>query len=266
MLYVLYFLLLALTKWVPHPGVMTKKLVQTSMEKSLKRMGVDKLDMLQFHWWDFTDKRYLDALVHLSELQNQGIIQELSLTNFNTDHLKEVTDLGIKISTNQIQYSIIDNRASVKMTAFCKTHGIGLLTYGTVAGGFLSEKYLHKSEPKMDDLQTASLQKYKQMIDAWGGWSLFQQLLKQLSTIAKARGPDISIANVVTRFILDKPAVAAVIIGCRFGIPGAEHINDNLRTSDLQLEEKELESLQAILSKGSDLFKSTGDCGDEYVQ
>lgn len=227
-------------------------------------MGVDKLDMLQFHWWDFNDKRYLDALVHLSELQKQGFIQELSLTNFNTTHLKEVTKLGITISTNQIQYSVIDNRASVKMSEFCEKHGIGLLTYGTVAGGFLSEKYLNMAEPKIDELPTASLKKYKQLIDAWGGWELFQQLLTQLSTIAKAHGSDTSIANVASSYILDKPAVAAVIIGCRFGIPGTEHIEDNLRTLNLQLEQKELDNLGDVLKKGRDLFKSTGDCGDEY--
>ncbi|KAK3754618.1 hypothetical protein QZH41_020543 [Actinostola sp. cb2023] len=254
----------ALTKWVPQPGIMTKKIVETSIDKSLKRMGVDKLDMLQFHWWDFKDQRYLDALVHLSELKNKGVIGELSVTNFNTTHLREVVKLGIDISSNQIQYSIIDNRASVQMSEFCETYGIGLLTYGTVAGGFLSEKYLNAKEPRADDLPTASLKKYKQMIDAWGGWSLFQELLRELSKIAKAQGPDIRIANVATRYILDKPVVASVIIGCRFGIPGAEHIADNLRTLYLELQPTELEDLHHILKRGRDLFKSTGDCGDEY--
>lgn len=258
------FYFAALTKWVPQPGTMTKKVVQTNIEKSLKRMGVDKLDMLQFHWWDFHDKRYLDALVHLADLQKQGIIQELSLTNFNTDRLKEVTKLGINISTNQIQYSIIDNRASVKMTEFCESHGIGLLTYGTVAGGLLSERYLNIAEPKLDELETASLRKYKQCIDAWGGWKLFQELLTQMSTISKSRSNGMSIANVATSYILDKPAVAAVIVGCRFGVPGTVHIEDNLAFLDSQLDHNELDSLNSIVKKGSDLFKSTGDCGDEY--
>lgn len=255
---------LALTKWVPLPGVMTRNVVEAGIEKSMKRMGVDKLDTVQFHWWDYSDKRYLDALVHLSELKDIGKIGELSLTNFDTGRLEEITKMGIQISSNQIQYSVIDNRPTIKMSKFCEENGISLLTYGTVAGGFLSEKYLNCKEPRKEELYTASLQKYKQMIDAWGGWSLFQELLSTLDKIAKSHGPDISIANVASRYILDQPAVAGIIIGCRLGVTGAQHIEDNLKTLDLKLTSDDFETLKKVCKKGHDLFKTTGDCGDEY--
>jgi len=80
-----------------------------------------------------------------------------------------------------------------------------LLGYGTLLGGLLSEKYLGRPEPRRANLNTASLQKYKNMIDAWGGWVLFQELLAVLKQIADKHR--VSIANVGTSYILGRPAV-----------------------------------------------------------
>ncbi|XP_070557983.1 uncharacterized protein [Ptychodera flava] len=252
-----------LTKWVPRPGPMTRQIVEQNIDRSLHRMGVEKLDSLQFHWWDYNDKRYLDALGHMADLQNEGKIGELALTNFDTQRMKEISDKGIRISTNQVQYSIIDRRPAVKMAEFCQAHDIKLLTYGTIGGGLISEKYLDVPEPAgRRELNTASLGKYKQMIDAWGGWKLFQELLKVLDGIAKSH--NVSIPNVATRYILDQPAVGGVIIGCRLGVKGAEHISDNLRTFTFDLTQSDTEKIEAVCRRSQDLFARIGDCGDEY--
>jgi len=103
-----------------------------------------------------------------------------------------------------------------QMAAFCRDHGIALLAYGTVLGGLLSEKFLGRPEPRQGELNTASLQKYKNMIDAWGGWALFQELLAVLEQIADKHR--VSIANAGMRYILERPAVAGVIVGTRLGV------------------------------------------------
>src|ERR1051325_3843996 len=72
----------AFTKWVPYPGPMTRPVVEDAIGVSLKRMRVDTLDLLQFHWWDYGDRRYIDALKHLADLQEEGKISHLALTNF----------------------------------------------------------------------------------------------------------------------------------------------------------------------------------------
>jgi aryl-alcohol dehydrogenase-like predicted oxidoreductase len=146
------------------------------------------------------------------------------------------------------------------MEKFCKQHNMKLLAYGTLCGGLLSEKFLGKPEPLRGHLNTASLQKYKNMIDAWGGWSLFQDLLRALDEIACKHS--VSIANVATRYILDKPQVAGVIIGVRLGI--AEHIADNLRVFDMKLDGDDYSKIKAVICKSHDLFELIGDCGDEY--
>ena len=146
------------------------------------------------------------------------------------------------------------------MTPFFIKHGIKIITYGTLLGGFFSEKYLNTDEPTRADLTTASLQKYKNMIDMWGGWQLFQELLEVLNNISQKH--DCSIANIATRFILDKPQVAGVIIGTRLGI--SDHRKDNSKVFDLKLEQDDILSISTITSKSNDLFNVIGDCGDEY--
>ena len=250
----------AFTKWVPRPGRMTRRVVEDNMTRSLRRMDVDTLDLLQFHWWDYDDERYLDALKHLADLRDEGKIRHLALTNFDTAHLKTITDAGIRVVSNQVQFSLIDQRPEVEMTAFCRENDISLLTYGTVCGGLLSEKYLDHPEPKRRILNTASLQKYKNMIDAWGGWSLFQELLAVLKPIAEKHAA--SIANVATRYILDRPAVAGVILGVRLGV--SDHRQDNARVFDFSLDEADNSQIEAVLTKSRDLYQLIGDCGDEY--
>ena len=205
----------AFTKWVPEPGRMTRSIVEENIEVSLRRMDVDRLDLLQFHWWDYGDDNYLEALRYLAELRDEGKIRHLALTNFDTEHLKIIVEHGIRIVSNQVQYSLIDRRPEVQMSQFCQAHDIQLLTYGTVGGGLLSEKYLGQPEPTRSALTTASLRKYKQMVDAWGGWGLFQELLSAVKHVADKHR--VSIADIAVRSILDRPAVAGVIVGVRLG-------------------------------------------------
>jgi aryl-alcohol dehydrogenase-like predicted oxidoreductase len=250
----------AFTKWVPRPGPMTWPIVENNIAISLRRMGVETLDLLQFHWWDYEDSAYLDALTHLSHLRDAGKLKHLGLTNFDTAHLQTITEYGIRIVSNQVQYSLIDLRPEVRMVPFCQEHNIALLTYGTLCGGLLSAAYLGQPEPRSAALNTASLRKYKQMIDAWGGWTLFQDLLQVLQQIADQHG--VSLANVAVRYILDRPTVAGVIVGVRLGV--ADHRTDNTCVFECTLTPEDHERIQAVLVRAHDLYHSIGDCGDEY--
>ncbi|WP_199250517.1 aldo/keto reductase [[Phormidium] sp. ETS-05] len=250
----------AFTKWVPRPGKMTKKLVEENIDISRRRMGVECLDMLQFHWWIYKDKNYLDALKYMAELQAEGKIKHLALTNFDTEHLQEILDNGIKIVSNQVQFSLVDRRPLVKMSQFCTENGIKLFAYGTLGGGLLSERYYQQPEPGFGQLNTASLRKYKNMVAAWGGWDLLQELLGVLKQIAQKH--QVSIANVAVRYILDQPAVAGVIVGTRLGV--SEHIEETARVFGFQLDREDEERLNGVLAKSGDLYRTIGDCGDEY--
>lgn len=250
----------AFTKWVPRPGKMTKKLVEENIDISRRRMGMDTLDLLQFHWWEYQNKNYLDALKYLAELQQEGKIRYLALTNFDTEHLQIIRHHGIKFVSNQVQFSLIDRRPEVQMSQFCQQHHIKLLAYGTLCGGLLSDKYLGQPEPRGGQLSTVSLRKYKNMVDSWGGWNLFQELLTVLNQIAQKHG--VSIANVAVRYVIERPAVGGAIVGARLSV--AQHIEDNARVFDFALDLEDLDQIHAVLNESRDLFQLIGDCGDEY--
>jgi aryl-alcohol dehydrogenase-like predicted oxidoreductase len=250
----------AFTKWVPQPGRITRSIVNESINRSLHRMDVGRLDLLQFHWWDYNNPYYMDALKYLSDLRDEGKIKHVGLTNFDTERLQVMIDSNLKIVSNQVQYSIIDRRPEVKMIPFCLRHNISLLCYGSICGGLMSERYLGRPQPSTAELNTVSLQKYKKMIDSWGGWSLFQELLSTLKRIAQKN--NVTIANVAARYILAKSAVAGVIIGVRLGI--VDHITSNTQIFNFNLDNSDCDAVDAVCEKSNNLFEMIGDCGDEY--
>eukprot|EP00245_Coleochaete_scutata_P004083 TRINITY_DN16309_c0_g2_i1.p1 TRINITY_DN16309_c0_g2~~TRINITY_DN16309_c0_g2_i1.p1 ORF type:complete len:410 (+),score=60.72 TRINITY_DN16309_c0_g2_i1:149-1378(+) len=253
----------ALTKWVPRPGKMTRQIVEENIDRSRRRMDVKTLDMLQFHWWDYEDSGYLDALKHMTDLVGSGKIRTLALTNFDTKRLAQILEEEIPIVSNQVQHSLVDMRPQAEMAQLCSLMGVQLITYGTICGGLLSEKYLDKREPNTwggPTLDTPSLQKYKRMVDAWGGWELFQSLLRECKLIARKHG--VAIPAVALRYILDQTAVGGSMVGVRLGV--AEHIRDTKSVFQFELDDEDRARIHSVTSKGRDLMLVIGDCGDEY--
>jgi len=212
---------------------------------------------------DFTTRRYehpgyLDALRNLDILRQRGKIRHLALTNFDAAHLRVILSSGIKIVSNQICYSCIDMRASGEMTQLCEQYGVKLICFGVLAGGFLSDKYLDMAtEPTEDDVTDWSRMKYRRFFDLIGGWDKLQAVLNALRTVGEKH--DATVANVAARFIMQQPAVAAVIVGARLG--ESSHIAENTGMFDFRLDEYDVTLIAAAVDG---LTAVPGDCGDEY--
>lgn len=245
------------TKWVPKPGKSSKAIVREAVERSLQRLQSQSIDLLQFHAWHYPDPVWLDQLFWLAELQKEGLIQHLGLTNFDAAHLRVACASGIPIVSNQVCFSLLDQRAAGEMSQVCKEYGVQLLAFGTLAGGFLSDRWIGKPEPLMDSQATWSQMKYKRFIDTAGGWQVFQRLLQVLSQIGQKH--NVSIANVATRFILEQEAVAGVIVGARLG--QSAHIADTLKVFDFSLDETDKAAIRTVQQT---FHPIPGDCGDEY--
>ena len=245
------------TKWVPPLGDMTADTVRAGIEERLERLGTDCIDLLQLHWWDFSHLAYLDAARELTKLRQEGMIRQIGVTNFNTDHLRVLIGEGVPVVSNQVSFSLVDRRAAEDMQVFCNTHGVRLLAYGTLCGGLLAQRWCGADDPAIDGLSDWSKMKYRRFIEAAGGWSRFQGLLDVLGDVAGKHG--VSVSNVATRWVLDHDHVAAVIVGAR---PGEnDHCADNLNISDLKLDAEDRDALQAVVNG---LDRIPGDCGDEY--
>ena len=246
------------TKWVPKPGSTSRDDVRTAVQTALDRLRSDRLDLLQFHAWNYADPSYLDTLTYLQELKTEGLIRHLGMTNVDTAHLRMILHSGIEVVSNQVCFSLLDQRARANgMLELCAAHGVTVLAFGTIAGGFLTERWLAQPEPDWDALETWSQMKYGRFIKEAGGWKALQDLLEVVHQVAGRHS--VSMANVACRYILDQPAVGGIIVGARLGI--SEHREDNLQLFRFSLTKADHAEMDEAVAR---LHQIPGDCGDEY--
>jgi aryl-alcohol dehydrogenase-like predicted oxidoreductase len=219
------------------------------VDTSLARLGQERLDLVQFHWWDYRVPGYVEAMHWLNDLKSAGKVELIGTTNFDTVRLSEIVASGVSVATNQLQYSVLDRRPEYGLAAFCAAHGIRLLCYGTLAGGFIGERWLGAPEPR-PPFANRSLVKYRLIIEDFGGWRRFQELLSVLAAIAKRHR--VSLASVGVRYVLDKPNVAVAIVGAR----NAVYLDDLVQA--VTLDDRDHAAIAQIVAQ------ATGPRGDCY--
>ena len=192
------------TKYVPdyHSlASLTKVDTERIIDRSLMRLGVERLDLVQFAWWNYDIPGHVDVCLHLQELKQKGKIRYLGVTNYDAMHLEELLEAGLEIVCNQVQYSLLDHRPESNLIPLCRNNNILLLCYGVLAGGFLSDRYLGAPDPPQP-LENRSLTKYRLIIDEFGGYDHFQKLLMGLQDIANIH--QVGIAEIAISYILEK--------------------------------------------------------------
>jgi len=203
------------------------------------------------HWWDYDIPGYVEAAAWLDEERRAGKIRQVGLTNFDQRRLAEIVAAGVPIVAHQVQYSVLDRRPANGIADQCGRNGIGLLCYGALAGGFLSERYLGLPEPAAP-LDNRSLVKYRLIIDEFGGWDRFQALLTVLGEVAARHR--VGIGAVALRWVLDQPGVSGAIVGARH----ARHLARTIQAFAFALDAGDRAAIARVQSA------STGPQGDVY--
>ncbi|KAI8470573.1 MAG: NADP-dependent oxidoreductase domain-containing protein [Monoraphidium minutum] len=225
--------------------------VRKAIDTSRKRLGVERVDMMQFYWGSYEVPRYVDAALYLMDLRAEGVIGEVGVTNFDVPRLEAMNKAGVEIASNQVQYSLLDRRPTVAMAGYCAANGIAMLPYGVLGGGFLSDKYLGAD---VGDVRADTYSKGKYgavIVESLGGWQGLQRLLGELRPIADKHST--SIANVAARWVLQQPGVPAIIIGAR----NASHVADHRALFAFELDSNDLAAAAGALAGGK---QPAGDC------
>jgi len=225
--------------------------VTAIVDRSLQRLKIDQLDLVQFFWWDLTIGNAVEALDVLKDLRKEGKIKNLGTTNWDRQAMQPFVDAGFDIASAQVQYSVLDRRPANGLSDWAAQNDMMLICYGTLAGGFITEKWLGEPDPGFQ-FENRSLIKYRLIIDEFGPWDRFQDLLKALKTVGDKHG--VSLSAVATRWVLDQPQVAAGIVGARY----ARHLPQTLQTFAFALDAEDHATLNAVLDQAD------GPKGDVY--
>ena len=241
-----------------HPEVFTKYVTgDASLDNARKVNSQSRQSlggapaMVQFHWWQYNDGRFVDAAQHLVKLQAEGHLRHVAACNFDTPHLKRLVDAGVPVVANQVQYSLLDRRPENGMVQYAREHGIKLAVFGTVAGGWLSDRWLGVKKKPTPRSPTVSFRMYATPLDRWTGgrWELFQELLRTLRVIADRL--ETTIANVAVLWVLEQlgPEGGWVILGIR----DATHIDDHrmLLEGKARLHMDDMKAIEVVLAKGN---------------
>jgi aryl-alcohol dehydrogenase-like predicted oxidoreductase len=243
------------TKLVPDLDALaslTRDDVRRAVNRSCARLGTPGLDLVQLAWWDYSVPRHAEVATYLAEMQAEGLVRLLGATNFDCPRLEEITRAGVRLVSHQVQFSVVDRRPRNGMVELCRRLGIHLIAYGTLLGGFLSERYLGALEPG-EPFENRSLRKYKLIIDEFGGWGLFQELLRALDVVARKHG--VTIAAVGARSVLDEEQVGGVILGARSG----RHLDHTLAVFDLRLDDEDRSRIAGVTARAA------GPAGDTFA-
>ena len=235
------------TKFVPDLDALAtidKAYVARVIDRSLLRLKTERLDLVQLHWWDFSAPRWIETGLWLAELRQAGKIRNIGATNFDRAHMAPLVEAGVPLVSMQTQYSLLDRRPARGLAQEAGARGVSLLAYGTVAGGFLSDRWLGRPEP-VEGSENRSLVKYKLIIDEWGGWTLFQALLGTLREVAGRHRTDV--AAVASAAVLEWPNVAAVIVGAR----DRAHLPAHLAIADIRLTDEDRAAIDRVLAQAT---------------
>ena len=200
------------TKFVPDASALPRvdrAYVDGVVHRSLERLGVERLDLVQFYWWRDEVPGMEEAWLRLGELRDAGKIRHVAVTNMDVEHVRRLEATGVPPLADQVQYSVLDRRPEHGLAEACAHARAHLIAFGALAGGFLTKRWLGASDPSEHD--NRSLTKYRLVIDEFGGWEAYQRLLRELVAIGEIHGVDP--AAVAIRFVLEQERVAAVISG-----------------------------------------------------
>lgn len=230
------------TKYAPDKATLrdlTDQSIDNAIDRSLRRLNVERLDLLQFHWWNYDVPGIEKVIQRLSRAQVNGKIRLLGLTNFDSAHVREIVDSGARIVSLQAQYSLLDRRPERSMSELSTHCNVKLLSYGALAGGFIGDNYLGVDPPH--DMNR-SLQKYRLIIEEAGGWTRFQDLLSTLAEVARRH--ESTIATVALRWVLDQTGVAAVILGTGH----KSRAEQNAKMFELALDSQDRQEIATVLA------------------
>lgn len=215
---------------------LSRQHIFAGVEKSLKRLGTDYIDLYQVHGWDMRTP-VEETLRALDDLVRQGKVRYLGCSNWSARHLMKAIYVSrangwAEFVSLQAYYSLVGRDLEHELLPLCREEGLGVLPWSPLSGGFLSGKY-RRDNPSPEGARRSGFQ--FPPIDEARGFDA----VEALERIAKEKNA--SVAQVALAWLLAQSGVTSIIVGAN----KMSQLEDNLRATDLRLTADEIESLSA---------------------
>lgn len=215
---------------------LTPKSIRKEVEVSLKRLGTDVIDLYQCHFPD-PNTPIEDTMAEMAKMKAEGKIRYIGVSNFDVALLQKAKKVA-PVTSNQVQYSLLNRGIEKELLPFCQEQDIGILAYGPMGGGILTGKY--KKIPKFGkgDARTFFYSYYQEPY-----WSKVQTLLKALEQLSARHGKPVS--QVAINWVRQQPGITSALVGAR----SPKQAEANAAAGSWQLSAEEMASIKKTLSR-----------------
>ncbi len=222
---------------------LSRRHLQRALEDSLRRLGVDCIDLYQVHAWDPVTPLE-ETLDTLDGFVRAGKVRYIGLSNYTGWQVQKVTAMARELRiqapvTLQPQYNLLTRELEWEVVPSCLDAGLGLLPWSPLAGGWLTGKYAQEQRPtgktRLGEDPERGMEAYDRRSSSQRTWDVVDAVRE----VADAR--DVPMAQVALAWLLARPAVTSVILGART----MEQLTGNLAAADLTLGDAEVERLDS---------------------
>jgi aryl-alcohol dehydrogenase-like predicted oxidoreductase len=227
----------------PNDVGLSRRHLRRALEASLRRLGVDHVDLYQVHAFD-AHTPLEETLRFLDDAVRAGLIGYAGLSNYTGWQVQKVVDLAEQLGltppvTLQPQYNLLVREIEWEIVPACESTGLGLLPWSPLGGGWLTGKYKRDERPtgptRLGDNPERGVEAYDRRSPQQRTWDV----IEAVEAVAAERGT--SMAQVALAWLVDRPRVSSVILGART----LEQLEDNLGAADLHLDPEQAERLDA---------------------
>ena len=228
----------------PNDAGLTRTHLGRALDASLRRLGVDAVDLYQAHAWDPLTPLE-ETLGFFDDAVRAGKIRYAGVSNFVGWQLQKAALLAgdaAPIVTLQPQYNLLVRDIELEIVDVCRNEGIGILPWSPMAGGWLTGKYARDERPSG---ATRLGENPDRGMEAFGPRNAEERTWRIVDAVREvADGRGVSMAQVALAWVADRPAVTSVILGART----VAQLDDNLDAADLRLSGEEIGLLTEVSS------------------
>jgi aryl-alcohol dehydrogenase-like predicted oxidoreductase len=209
--------------------------IRHECEQSLKRLGIDYIDLYQCHWPDPTSNLD-DTMATLLDLRREGKIRHIGVSNFTVEMMQQCMKI-VPLASDQPKYNALEREVEADVLPFCAANNIGVLAYSPMAMGLLTGKVTVDREFKGDDTRASR---------PWFTRENRQRVLDMLEKVKPiAQAHDATIGNVFVNWILRQKGMTTALVGAR----NARQAAENTKAGEFALSDEEVKRIRGLVEE-----------------